>query len=212
MSKATTILNAKRREIGSSGENARLRKQGKIPGVLYGKKVKPTNVQVQRGELDVLLNHAVGENILVELNLEDGSKSLALIQEVQHHPVTGEALHIDLLAVSVDEKITAEVVIEPTGEAVGVKNFGGVLEHNIRQLEVECLPSDLPEVIYVDVSGLNVGESIHIRDIALPSGVVAIQDPDLAVFHITPPRVDTGSSTEEAVTAPEVIKQKKEEA
>lgn len=208
----TTILKAKRRETRNSGEVSRLRKEGNVPGVLYGKKIEPTNLQVKKGELDVLLNHAVGENLLVNLEIEGAGKSLALIQEVQHHPVTGQPLHIDLLAVSSDEMITAEVAVEPVGEAVGVKNFGGVLEQNIRQIEVECLPKDLPEVIHVDVSELGVGESVHIREIMLPAGVKATQDPELAVFHITPPRVDSGvASSESAPSAPEVIKEKKKE-
>ncbi len=211
MSKAT-LLKAKKRETRNSGEVSRLRKEGGVPAVLYGKKIQPTNLQVRKGDLDILLNHAVGENILVELEVEGSGKSLALIQEVQHHPVTGQAIHIDLLAVSMDEKITAEVAVEPVGEAVGVKNYGGVLEQNIRQIEVECLPKDLPEVIHVDVSALGVGESVHIREIVLPAGVVATQDPELAVFHVTPPRVDTtASSGEEAPSAPEVIKEKKKE-
>ena len=105
------------------------------------------------------------------LRSRDGKNRLALVQEVQHSPVGGDVLHIDFHAVSMDEKIEAEVPLEPIGIANGVKNFGGLLEQNVRALAIECLPKDLPDKITVDVSALNIGDSIHVRDIALPEGV-----------------------------------------
>lgn len=209
----TNTLKAGPRAGTGSGPAGRLRRAGRIPGVHYGGKEPPANLEFQASDVDVLLNNAVGDNILVELEVEGGGRSTALIQEVQRHPVTGDVLHLDLLAVSMDEEITTEVAVEPEGESVGVKNYGGLLEQNIRQIEVACLPANLPDVILVDVSALGIGETIHIGDIRLPDGVRATQDSDWAVFHVTPPRVDTGAAAgdEGGAREPEVLKEKKEE-
>jgi large subunit ribosomal protein L25 len=132
---------------------------------------------------------------------------------VQHHAVRRDVIHVDFHAVRADEKIHAAIPIEPVGEPNGVKNFGGVMEVAIHELDVECLPKDLPEIIRVDVSALNLNESIHIRDLQLPAGVVATQNADLTVIAVAAPRVEaevTPAAGEAA--APEVIKEKKEEA
>jgi large subunit ribosomal protein L25 len=161
-----------------------------------------------------MLSHASGENILVELEIagEKGSR-MAMIQEIQHSPVGGDVLHVDFHAVSMDEKIEADVPLEPVGVANGVKNFGGLLEQSLRILEVECLPRDLPDKITVDVSGLNIGDSIHVRDIQLPAGVAAKTQPDLTAFSVVAPVVEEEPVAEvaEAAAGPEVIKEKKEE-
>jgi len=156
-----------------SGRNSvkSVRARGSVPAVIYGKKTTPANLEVSHRDLEALLSHAVGENILVELEIQDGSmknSQLSLIQEVQHHPVARNILHVDFQAVSMTEEISASVTVEATGEADGVKNFGGLLEQSIRSLSVRCLPQNLPEVITVDVSALKIGESIHVRDIKLP--------------------------------------------
>jgi large subunit ribosomal protein L25 len=114
-----------------------------VPAILYGNGVEPQPLQVERRAIDTLLAHTVGENILVNLEIEDSGKSggrLALINEVQHHPVNQAVLHVDFQAVSMNETLVAEVVIEPAGEAVGVKTGGGLLEQSLRSVEVECLP------------------------------------------------------------------------
>jgi large subunit ribosomal protein L25 len=121
-------------------------------------------------------------------------------------------LHVDFHAVSMDEKIEADVPVEPVGVANGVKNFGGLLEQSLRTLEVECLPRDLPDKITVDVSALNIGDSIHVRDIRLPAGVAAITQSDLTAFSVLAPAVEEEPVAEVAeVAGPEVIKEKKEE-
>ncbi len=206
------ILKAMVREATGSGEVGRLRRQGIIPGVLYGSKNDPANLQFLRNEVETLLNHAIGENLLIKLEVKESGSSTALIQEIQHHPVSGDILHLDLLAVSMDEEITTEVMVEPAGDAIGVKTQGGLLEQNMRQIEVSCLPSDLPEVIRADVSELAVGDSIHIGDIKLPEGVVATQDPQLSVFQVLAPRVETAAEdeSEQQPTEPVAIKEKKE--
>jgi len=201
-----------------AGRNAvgKVRARGAIPAVIYGAKDAARNLEVDKKDIENLLSRAVGENILVELEIRDGGKTtnrISLIQEVQHHPVRGEIIHIDFHAVSMTEEIDAEVVLEHEGEPVGVKTFGGLLQQNMRSLPIRCLPQNLPEIIIVDVSGLNIGESLHVRDIKLPTGVVAVPDGDLTVFLVSEPTVgeEPAVAVEEPV-APEVIKEKKPEA
>lgn len=201
-----------------AGRNAvgKVRARGAIPAVIYGAKDAATNLEVDRKDIEKLLSRAVGENILVELEICDGGKTstrVSLIQEVQHHPVRGEIIHIDFHAVSMTEEIDAEVVLEPEGEPIGVKTFGGLLQQNMRSLSIRCLPQNLPEIIIVDVSGLNVGEYLHVRDIKLPAGVVAVPDGDLTVFLVSEPTVaEEPAVAAEEPSAPEVIKEKKPEA
>ena len=158
------------------GRNAlsKVRARGAIPAVLYGARDAATNLEIDKKDIQNLLSRAVGENILVDLEIREGatiSNRTSLIQEVQHHPVRGEIIHVDFHAVSMTEEIDAEVVLEPEGEPVGVKTFGGLLQQSMRSLPIRCLPQNLPNIIVVDVSGLNIGESLHVRDIKLPPGV-----------------------------------------
>lgn len=200
------------RPRSESGRNAvkSVRSRGAVPAVIYGARMNPSNLEVTRRDLEVILSHAVGENILVDLEINDGSKvtnQLSLIQEVQHHPIRREIVHVDFHAVSMTEKLTAEISIEPFGEADGVKNFGGLLEQSMRSISIKCFPQNLPEIIKVDVSALKVGQSIHVRDLVLPEGVEANEDADLTVFIVAEPAVSEASASESK--APEVIKEKK---
>jgi large subunit ribosomal protein L25 len=199
-----------------SGRNAvkGVRARGSVPAVIYGHHTAPANLEVSLRDIENVLSHAVGENILVDLQIEDGAKKssqLSLIQEVQHHPLARTVLHVDFQAVSATEEITASVTVEPTGEADGVKNFGGLLEQSIRSIEVRCLPQNLPEVILVDVTALKIGDSIHIRDLKLPAGVTATDDADLTVFIVAEPAVAAEPAATTEAAAPEVIKEKKAE-
>jgi large subunit ribosomal protein L25 len=207
-------LTAQRREATGRSAIRKLKARGIVPAIVYGGKDKPQPLQVSRRDISLMLSHASGENILVELEIagEKGSR-MALIQEIQHSPVGGDVLHVDFHAVSMDEKIEADVPLEPVGVANGVKNFGGLLEQSLRILEVECLPRDLPDKITVDVSGLNIGDSIHVRDIQLPAGVAAKTQPDLTAFSVVAAVVEEEPVAEvaEAAAGPEVIKEKKEE-
>jgi large subunit ribosomal protein L25 len=142
----------------------------------------------------------------------DKQNALAMIQEIQHHPLQREILHVDFHAVSAHETVSAEVPIETVGEAIGVKVNGGLLEHILRYLEVECLPRDLPQVIEVDVTNLDIGQSLHVRELELPPGVEATTDAEQTVVAVVEPRVE-----EEVVEplvapiAPEIITAKKPE-
>ena len=212
MAKQVKLAAERRTGIGRSAVR-KLKARGVVPAVIYGSKAKPEPLQVSRRDVNAMLSHASGENILVELEIAGDPNRLALVQEVQHSPVGGAVLHIDFHAVSMDEMIEADVPLEPTGTANGVKNMGGLLEQSLRTLAIECLPRDLPDVITVDVSALNVGDGIHVREIVLPSGVTTRVSPDLTAFSVLAPTVEEEPvvAAEAAPTAPEVIKEKKDE-
>ncbi len=215
MAKQVKLKAEPRTNVGRSAVR-KLRARGLIPAVIYGGKNEPQALQVAAREINAMMSHASGENVLVELAIagEDSSRT-ALVQEVQHSPVGGDIRHIDFHAVSMDQMIQAEVPLEPTGIAVGVKTFGGLLEQSLRSLAIECLPADLPDRITVDVSQLNIGDSIHVRDIQLPSGVTAKVQPDLTAFSVVAPVVEEEpivAESEAAAAGPEVITEKKQEA
>jgi large subunit ribosomal protein L25 len=209
-------LKAEKRTVVGRNAIKKIKAQGLVPGVIYGSQGEPIALQVEARALTNVLAHALSEHVLVELEIADGSQStnrLALIQEVQHHPLRPELLHVDFHAVSATEKITSEVPIEAVGDALGVRTFGGLLEHSLRTLEVECFPQDLPEIVRIDVTNLNIGESLHVRDIPLPSGVESLTPADLTVVSVVASRVgEEVTETAETPAAPEVITEKKAEA
>src|SRR5512142_1177852 len=131
-----------------------LRSDGRVPAVIYGRQVKAQNLEINAKEMEDLIHHSVSENLLVDLAVKDDArpKRLALVQEIQHHPLTGKVLHVDFHEVAENEKVTVLVPVETTGEAEGVKTQGGVLEHVLFKVRVRGFPKDLPEQITVDVS------------------------------------------------------------
>jgi large subunit ribosomal protein L25 len=205
-------LTAERRTATGRSAVRKLKAKGVVPAVIYGAKDKAEPLQVSRRDINAMLSHAAGENILVELEIA-GKSRLALVQEVQHAPLGNAILHIDFHAVSMDEVIQADVPLDPIGTANGVKNMGGLLEQNLRSLAIECLPRDLPDLIKVDVSALNVGDAIHVREIPLPPGVTTRVQPDLTAFSVLAPTVEEEptAATAEASAGPEVIREKKED-
>ncbi|MBJ7326575.1 MAG: 50S ribosomal protein L25 [Chthoniobacterales bacterium] len=211
MSKQVSLKATRRTALGRNAVK-KIKAAKSVPAILYGTGIEPEPLQLERRAIDSLLSHAVGENILVNLELDGGAR-LALINEVQHHPVTQLILHVDFKIVSVNETLVAEVVIEPVGEAAGVKLSGGLLEQSLRSIEVECLPKDLPEIIQVDVSALGLGAALHVRDLPKVSGVQYLADEDVTVFLVSEPKTtdDAATATEGAATEPEVIREKKTE-
>lgn len=212
-------LKAKTRAETGRGAVKRMRTQGIVPAVIYGAHTKPINVAVTLNDLVKALHHATSENVLVDLQVDEGGKTnnrLALIQEVQHHPVEDTILHIDFHEVLATEKLRTSVPIRPIGEPAGVKTGGGILEYVMRELHVECLPKDLPEVIEVNVEKLEIGQSIHVGEIAVPAGVTVVDDKGQTVFLVAAPitEEELAAMTEAAATPaaePEVITAKKEE-
>ena len=214
MAKQVKLKAEPRANVGRAAVR-KLKTRGFIPAVIYGGKDKPQSLQVAIRDINAMMSHASGENVLVELEIAgETSNRTALVQEVQHSPVGGDILHVDFHAISMDETIQAEVPLEPVGTPNGVKNFGGLLEQSLRVLTLECLPRDLPDRITVDVSKLNIGDSIHVREIQLPSGVTSKVQADLTAFSVLAPTVEEEPAVAEAETAaagPEVITEKKEE-
>jgi large subunit ribosomal protein L25 len=208
-------LKAKTRNETGRGHVKRMRSAGSVPGVVYGAHTKPFNITVDRRELGLLLEHATGENLLVDLVVEDAKDQknrLALIQEVQHHPVQDMILHVDFHEVLATEKLRTVVPVRSHGEPAGVKTGGGVLEYVMRELHVECLPKDLPDVIEVNVEAMEIGQSIHVRDIKAPEGVTLLDQKDMAVFIVVAPIAEEVAATPaEGAVEPEVITAKKEE-
>src|SRR5216110_1181 len=209
-------LKAEPRTATGRSAARRLKALGIVPAVAYGVKEKSQPLQVSARDINAMLSHASGENILVELEIAgEKSSRTALVQEVQHSPVGGDILHVDFHAISMDEKIQAEVPLEPIGTPDGVKNFGGLLEQSLRVMAIECLPRDLPDRITVDVSQLNIGDSVHVREIQLPSGVTSKVPPDLTAFSVLAPTVEeepvVAEAAEAAAAGPEVITEKKPE-
>ena len=212
MAKQVKLSASRRSGMGRSAVR-KIKAQGGVPAIIYGARQQPEPLQISKRDISLMFSHASGENILVELEIEGESGSrLALVQEVQHSPVGGDVLHIDFHAVSMDEMIEAEVPLEPVGTPEGVKTFGGLLEQALRSLEIECLPKNLPDVITVDVSHLNIGDAIHVTDIPLPEGVKTRVPADLTAFSVIAPTVEEAPVEAEAATSPEVITEKKEGA
>ena len=209
-------LNAFPRTQAGRGEVKKLRTAGRIPAVIYGGQAKPENLEVVAKEMEELIHHSVSENILVDLAV-DKSKRLALVQEVQHHPLHGQVLHVDFHEVSPTEKVTIMVPVETEGEAVGVKTGGGVLEHVLFKIKVRALPKDLPEQILVDVTSLEVGKSIHLGEIKAPEGVEILGDKKVSVISVALPKTEAEATAETAAGAApaagdvEMTKEKKEE-
>jgi large subunit ribosomal protein L25 len=213
MAKQTKLKAQPRAQVGRSAVR-KLKARGLVPAIIYGAQQPPQPLQVAARDINAIMSHASGENVLVELEI-DGEKAsrTALVQEVQHEPVSGDIIHLDFRAISMDQSIQAEVPLEPVGTPVGVKTFGGLLDQSLRALTIECLPRDLPDRIQVDVSQLNIGDSIHVRDIPLPSGVMAKMQPDLTAFSVLAPIIEEEAAlaAPETAAAPEVITEKKEE-
>jgi large subunit ribosomal protein L25 len=196
----------------------KLRDAGRVPAVIYGRQVKPENLEINAKEIGDLIHHSASENLLVDLSVENDAraKRLALVQEIQHHPLDGKVLHVDFHEVAENEKVTVMVPVETVGEAVGVKMGGGVLEHVLFKLKVRCLPKDLPEVIIVDVTNLELNKTIHISDLNVPEGVEVLGDKNIPVVSVAMPRAEeeeAAAAVAEAVSAGDVemIKEKKVE-
>lgn len=195
----------------------KLRSMGRVPAVIYGREIKPQNLEVSRKQIEDLIHHSVSENLLVDLAVAEDTrpKRLVLVQEVQHHALSGQILHLDLHEVSEKEKVTIMVPVETAGEAAGVKTSGGVLEHVLFRIKVRALPKDLPEFIQVDVSHLEIGQSIHLGDIKAPDNVEILGDKKVSVIAVAAPITEAQeTAAAEAAAVPaelEVLREKKEE-
>lgn len=202
-----------------TGRNAvkKLRNAGRVPTVIYGRLRPAQNLELNRKELDKLISHSASENILVDLEVSGTNepKRLALVQDVQHDPMTGEVVHLDFHEVAADEKVTVFVPLEAVGTPIGVKD-GGVLEHVLHKVKVRGLPADLPLVLEVDVSALALGKVLHIGEIPVPANVEILGDKGAPALSVTEPRSEAEETAATAEAAPgagevEMIKEKKED-
>jgi large subunit ribosomal protein L25 len=171
----TITLKAEPRDTKTKGELRKLRNQGKIPGVVYGKKAGLKQIAIEQRELLPLLKH--NRHAIVEMDIPQAGKQPVMISEVQRDKLTGELLHIDFHQINMDEPVRTVVAIEFEGEAAGAKE-GGIFQVQKHEIEIRCLPQNIPNVIKVDVSGLAIGESILVGDIQLPDGIELKSDPN----------------------------------
>lgn len=213
-------LNAFPRTATRRGGVKKLREQqNRVPAVIYGRGVVPQNLELNKVEIDNLIHHSLSENVLVDLSVKDDArgKRLALVQDVQHHPLKRNVLHVDLHEVAENELVTITVPVEPKGEAVGVKTGGGVLEHVVFKIKVRALPKDLPEQIAVDVTSLEIGKSIHLGEIVPPAGVEFLGDKKNVVFSVAAPVTEAEETAAAAAAGAagagevEMLKEKKDE-
>jgi large subunit ribosomal protein L25 len=213
----SVALNAFPRTLGRRAGSKKLRATGRVPAVIYGRQTKPQNLEISLQDIRDVVHGAASENVLLDLSVQGDPKPkrLAIIQEIQHHVLSSEVLHIDLHEVAEDEKVTLTVPVDGIGEAAGVK-AGGTLEHVLFKVKVRALPKDLPETIVVDVSHLEIGQAIHIGDIKPPPGVEILGEKHISVLSVAAPITEAEEAAAlEAATATvgevEMIKEKKEE-
>lgn len=184
---ADATLIAQRRTESGKGPSGRVRVEGLVPAVVYGLGVDNVSVAVSQRELVHILSGGSGMNTLITLSI-DGTEELAIARELQRHPVKGNVIHVDFVRVRADQTIQAEIPVHLTGEAEGAVR-GGVLEQLVHTLTVEAKPSDFPPAIEHDVSALEIGGQVYVRDLTVPNGVTVLQNPDELVAQISAPRV-----------------------
>ncbi|HET7586393.1 MAG TPA: 50S ribosomal protein L25 [Gemmatimonadaceae bacterium] len=212
---STATLNAQARFGTGKGAARRLRSAQQIPAILYGHHRQPQPLAVDARELDRLLGHISPGTTVVELAI-DGGTARTLIREIQRHPFKPQILHVDFQELVAGESITVDVPLVLVGTPEGVRSEGGVLDQVMRQVTVTVDPSSIPNHIDVDVSALGLNDSIHVRDLNVPSGVEVEDDPDSTVCVVTPPRVvEEAAPAAEGEAAegaePELIRKPKEE-
>jgi large subunit ribosomal protein L25 len=205
-------LDAEPRSETGKGAAHRLRASGRVPAILYGQDVEPTPIHVGALDLLHLFHHGGGSSVLVDLRV-NGDEHLTIAREIQRDLIHDRFIHVDFMAVRRDEKITVNVEVQEIGESVGV-HAGGVVQHHLREVEIEALPGDVPERIEVDITSLQIGDSLRVGDLRSPSGVEILTDAETMVIAVIEPAVmdtelDLGVAGEEA---PEEAAEEAEEA
>ncbi|MFB3738630.1 MAG: 50S ribosomal protein L25/general stress protein Ctc [Candidatus Velamenicoccus archaeovorus] len=203
-------LQAEKREGSGKGVARKLRAAGRVPAILYGHGMESMPLSVDAKELFHILHTGAGGNVLIDL-LVDGQDHLALPREIQRDHVRGKLLHVDFLAVRRDVKVTVDVPIQVVGESPGVKS-GGVLEHHLWDLHVECLPQDVPDAIEADISELQVGDSLKVGDLEAPDGITILTSGDESVVAVVTPQARVVEEEAEAAAAEEAAGAAAEEA
>ena len=209
------LLDSKLREKSSKGILRKQRKNGFIPAIVYGHNEPNVSIWIDEKSFTKILHTKSGPNILIKLNLGNGDVKTVIIKEIQRNVLTHKPIHIDFLVVSMKEKIEVNVPIKVVGEAPGVKISGGILEHILRELTIRCLPNEIPEFIEVDVSKLNIGDSILVKDLPELKNIEILSDKNSIIVNVvSPTRIEeTPVSVMEQLTPtePEVISKGKKE-
>jgi large subunit ribosomal protein L25 len=190
----STALSVQSRDPSGSRAARRLRREGNVPGVVYGGGEDPVSFQINSRELRLALANA---GAVLDLSIDGAAATPVVVKELNRHPVTDATTHIDLLRVRLDQAIQATVVLELTGteDAPGVKE-GGVLEHVTRELTIEALPGDIPDSIQHDVSEMQIGDNVTVEAVRAPSGVTLVDDPETVIATLTPPRLQAEAEEE----------------
>jgi large subunit ribosomal protein L25 len=208
---ATNTVEAKVREASDKNAARRLRTTGMIPAVLYGAKKAPRAIAVDPKQILKILRSASGHNTIFEVNVE-GEQDKAMVVDWQYEPLKGSLLHVDLKRIAMDQIMRLSVPVQVKGEAKGAKEEGGLLDLVLREIQIECLPADIPSHITVDVTNLGRGEAIRVADLPKSETVKYLTDPDATVVHITYVKEEAVAAPVEGVAAtaePEVIKKGK---
>ncbi len=207
-------LHAEKRENTGKGSARSLRKSGAVPAVLY-RGGSSTPIKISAKELTTFMHATAGEQVMVDLQFSDGDKKLALMKDYQVDPLKGELLHTDFFEVSLTEKVRVTVHVVTTGEPIGVKRDGGILQHGIREIEIQCLPDRVQGHVEVDVSGLETGKSVHVADLSLGEGIEVLTDAGELIATVGAPiveeKVEEVAPAAPEVAEPEVIKKGKKE-
>jgi len=210
------ILEAELRETSGRASSKDLKESGYLPAVVYSHGKDALSVKVSRGALLKLVHQHRIESVIINLKIKDDKKAKGrpcLVKEIQYHPVREEIIHVDFNEISLTDAIKVNVPIQVKGEAIGVKQEGGSLEHLLWEIEVECLPTNIPKDIQVDITALKMGDAIHVKDIVFPQGVKPLTDQGAIVLHVAAPmKEEAPAEAIEGDTSkePEVIKEKKE--
>lgn len=193
----STLNVVKRKRMGKSGARE-IRREGNIPAVLYGKGTDTLSLVINPAELKEALSTAAGENTLLELRVKDGEediKKLSLLREIQYDFLTSKPIHFDFQALDMNQKITVSVPVQLEGESIGVKE-GGILEEILREISVECLPTDIPNSFTVNISELGVGDSIHVDVLEIEEGITILHEPEDAIATVLAPKVEVVETEE----------------
>lgn len=207
-------LTVEKRVKSGKGIARGLRRQGNIPGILY-KGGSSLSIQLPKKELSQFINTTAGEQVMVRLEFPGGESRFALLKDYQTDPIRGELLHSDFLEVSLTEAVKVNVSLVTVGEPVGVKRDGGILQHGLREVEIECLPDKMPGHINVDVSQLEIGQALHVGDLKFAEGIKVVTDAKKLIASVTAPRAEEAAPAAAAPSAeaaePEVVKKGKKE-
>ena len=209
------VLEAEKRTLSTKGANNEMRRQGRVPAIVYGEKQEALALTVDEKKLQLAIHSERGRNALITLHIEK-AETPVLVKEIQRNAISRAILHVDFHRVSLKKKVEASVPVHVKGEAPGVKLGGGVLEHLVREVRVRCLPTEIPASLDADVSALQIGQAIRAKDLKLPEGVELLLDLEGMIINIVAPTileepVAPGAATEATSTEPEVIKKGKVE-